>query len=119
VLTSRWEGLSIAMLEAMAAGAVPVVADVGDLADLIRNDANGFIVAQDDIAGYSRQAVRLLSSEDLWRRCSKRAVESALANSGSDAVARRWHQHLREVIAKPPETSGIAYAGDGNDANAR
>jgi glycosyltransferase involved in cell wall biosynthesis len=85
-----------------------VVANVGDLAELIQNGVNGFIVAQDDIAAYSREAIRLLSSEDLWRRCSRRAVQSALASSGSDAIAKRWEQHLQGVIAKPREASGIA-----------
>jgi glycosyltransferase involved in cell wall biosynthesis len=101
MLTSRWEGLSIAMIEAMAAGAVPVVADVGDLADLVQNGDSGFVVAQDDISGYARACVRLLSSEEAWRAFSKRAMRSSLARSGIEAIVRRWELHLRAVIAKP------------------
>lgn len=119
MLTSRSEGLSIAMLEAMAAGAVPVVSNVGDLADVIQNDVNGFIVAQDDIAGYSAAALRLLSSQDLWRRCSRRALAPALASSGVDAIARRWESHLRAVMAKPRGTQAIACASQGQDADLR
>jgi glycosyltransferase involved in cell wall biosynthesis len=117
VLTSRWEGVSIAMLEAMAAGAVPVVANVGDLADLVQDERTGFVVAPDDIAAYARGATRLLADEDLWRRCSRRAAAAALQNSGVDAVAEHWGRHLHGVIAKPRGASGVAYAGDGNDAN--
>jgi len=108
VLTSRSEGVSIAMLEAMTAGAVPVVANVGDLADFVQDDVTGFIVAQDDIAGYSRAALRLLSSEDLWRRCSKRSRACAVANSGIHAVASRWKRHLGAVIAKRQAPPGVA-----------
>jgi glycosyltransferase involved in cell wall biosynthesis len=100
VLTSRWEGLSIAMLEAMCAGTVPVVANVGDLADFIDNGANGFIVAQDDIGAYAGAAVRLLRDADFWRRCSRSALERALEASGTDAIARRWQRHLALVVAK-------------------
>jgi L-malate glycosyltransferase len=117
MLTSRSEGVSIAMLEAMATGAVPVVSDVGDLADFVQNEVNGFIVAQHDIAGYSRAALGLLSSEELWRNFSRRALASSLANTGVDAIARRWDQHLRAVMAKRQGTRGIAYAKQGNDAD--
>lgn len=99
LLTSRWEGLSIAMLEAMAAGAVPVVADVGDLADLVENGSTGFVVAPDDIAGYARGCLRALSSEAAWTALSGQAASSSLARSGIDAIARRWDLHLRAVIA--------------------
>jgi glycosyltransferase involved in cell wall biosynthesis len=104
MLTSRWEGLSIAMIEAMAAGAVPVVANVGDLADLAEHGSSGFVVAPDDIAAYARACVRLLSSKETWSAFSKRSVGSSLAASGIEAIARRWQAHLHAVIAKPPLT---------------
>jgi glycosyltransferase involved in cell wall biosynthesis len=99
LLTSRWEGLSIAMIEAMAAGAVPVVADVGDLADFVENGTTGFLVAPDDIAGYARGCVQALSSEQAWTGLSRQATSASLARAGINAIARRWSVHLRAVIA--------------------
>src|SRR6185295_3759408 len=111
VLTSRWEGLSIAMLEAMAAGAVPVVADVGDLRDAIQQGQNGFIVEPDDISGYAAAAIRLLTDEQTWNDCSRRATQSALATSGTDAIAQQWQRHLRAVMDR--QTSGQAASASG------
>jgi len=45
VLTSESEGLSFALIEAMLAGSVPVVADVGDLSDLVEDEVNGRLVS--------------------------------------------------------------------------
>lgn len=106
MLTSRTEGLSIAMLEAMAAGAVPVVSNVGDLADAIQDGVNGFLVAQDDLAGYEAAGARLLANPDLWRRCSRRARACALATSGVEAVARRWQAHFQALLARAPGPAG-------------
>ena len=44
---SDFEGMSLAMLEAMACGAVPVVTDVSGVSDLIENGKNGFVVPVD------------------------------------------------------------------------
>lgn len=109
VLTSRWEGLSIAMLEAMTAGAVPVVADVGDLSDLIEDGMNGYLVEPDDIDRYANRCLRLLDDEQAWRRCSANAVVSALAHSGVDGVALRWRHHLRGVMARTRPVQNIRY----------
>lgn len=108
VLTSQSEGVSIAMLEAMAAGAVPVVADVGDLADFVRDGLNGYLVSQGDIEGYARAALALLSSGSLWRRLSASARSSATDVTATEAVARRWEQHLRAVLAKRRAGGDIA-----------
>lgn len=110
MLTSRWEGLSIAMIEAMAAGAVPIVANVGDLADLAKNGESGYVVPPDDIEAYARACVRLLSDAAAWRAFSRQAAASALARSGIDAISRRWEAHLRSVLAKPEAGSPASFA---------
>jgi glycosyltransferase involved in cell wall biosynthesis len=111
VLTSRWEGLSIAMLEAMAAGAVPVVADVGDLKDAIRPGVNGFLVPQDDIDAYACATLRLLTEPQTWRACAAQAAAFAHAHSGTDAVAALWRRQLRGLLV-PPGTPQAASASE-------
>lgn len=98
VLTSRTEGLSIAMAEAMMAGAVPVVADVGDLSDLVRSGTNGYLVKPNDREEYARRVVALLQDAALWGRLSRAAVESAQSHVGLDQVTGRWARHLDEAL---------------------
>jgi glycosyltransferase involved in cell wall biosynthesis len=102
VLTSRWEGLSIAMIEAMANGAVPVVSDVGDLRDLVCHGANGFVVAEDAIDTFSDIIVHLLSEEPMWRKCSLAAVKSATDYCSLRAVSNKWHDALSELLGSEP-----------------
>jgi glycosyltransferase involved in cell wall biosynthesis len=111
MLTSRWEGVSIAMLEAMAAGAVPVVANVGDLGDRLESGCNGYLVAPDDIAGYARAAARLLADAGTWGDCSRRATRLAVETSGTDAIAARWRAHLASVLARNPDTQIVNASG--------
>ena len=63
ILTSRSEGLSIALAEAMAAGAVPVVADVGELGDLVLNGKTGWRISQADVAGYANRIAQILADD--------------------------------------------------------
>jgi len=111
LLTSQSEGLSIAMLEAMTAGAVPIVADVGDLRDGLEPGRSGYLVPADDIAAYARTAIRLLTDADAWRACSRRAVEHAAANSSKNAIAARWRAHLTDVLAAPPAAQAASASG--------
>jgi L-malate glycosyltransferase len=100
VLTSRSEGLSIAMIEAMMAGVVPVVADVGDLRDLVDDGINGFVIDGDDLATFSLRVARLLEDRDLWLRCSKSALESATAYSSLNVVAGKWREQFEVLLEK-------------------
>jgi len=99
LLTSRSEGLSIAMAEAMMSGAVPVVANVGDLGDLVRSGVNGYLVEADDRSTFVRLTSNLLRDRELWKRLSRAAAESARAHSSLDRVAHLWATHLHTPIA--------------------
>lgn len=100
VLTSRSEGLSIAMAEAMAAGVVPVVADVGELGDLVVDDENGRLIAPNDVGAFARAIAQLLSEPERWDECSRAAVESARRYCHIDAVAEQWRERLRAVAPR-------------------
>jgi glycosyltransferase involved in cell wall biosynthesis len=97
VLTSRSEGLSIAMAEAMMAGLVPVVANVGDLGDLVHDGVNGYLVDSNDIAGYVQRIRSILGDPALWARLSAAATISARGHVGLDHVTGLWRTHLEAV----------------------
>ena len=98
VLTSRWEGVSIAMIEAMTTGAVPVVFDVGDLGDFIINGKNGYVVKEGKIDQLAQNVMDLLSNQFLWDSCSKLAVTTALERSSVDKVSKVWYNHLTKLV---------------------
>ncbi len=104
VLTSRSEGLSIAMGEAMMAGVVPVVANVGDLADLVRDGVNGYLVEPNDMDSYVQRVCGMLEDPGLWAKLSATATASAHAHVGLDHVIALWREHLESVFQRP--TSG-------------
>ena len=73
----------------MTAGVVPVVADVGDLADLVEDGVSGYLVAVDDRARFVSCVVRLLADDALWSRMSAAAQRAAREHAGLDHGAAR------------------------------
>ncbi len=87
VLTSRHEGLSVAMSEAMACGLPAVVTDVGDLGDLVETGEYGALVPVGDIDAFAAQVGLLLDDEEQWRRASAAARSAAVDRASVEAVA--------------------------------
>lgn len=59
-LVSDWEGVPFAMIEAMCTGLVPIVTDVGTIADWITDGKNGHIVPVGDAQALAATIERLL-----------------------------------------------------------
>ena len=100
ILTSKSEGLSIAMAEAMRAGVVPVVADVGELSDLVADGVNGYLIEPDNISQYSNRIVSLLQDREMWTHLSQKAVETSKEHCDIEVVSEKWRRCLRDVVSK-------------------
>lgn len=99
VLTSRSEGLSIALAEAMAARAVPVVVDVGDLPDLVRHGETGYLVPRGAIETHAGYIARLLQDTALWSALSEAARARAMEHNLLDSVVHRWDRCFSGLLS--------------------
>ena len=104
MLTSRSEGLSIAMMEAMSNGCVPVVSNVGDLADAVEHGITGMLVDSDDPEEFATRCQRLLGDEAERRHLSELACACARGRYTVDAVAGTWAQALARLSPECQES---------------
>jgi glycosyltransferase involved in cell wall biosynthesis len=77
ILTSDYEGLSIALLEAMSYGCVPIVTDIrSGIPELIENGLNGFTVRIGAIDEFVNALTLLQRDIQLRKRISRSAFET-------------------------------------------
>lgn len=87
-MTSLWEGLPRALVEAMKTG-LPCVAYATDgVRDVLRDGENGFLVAPDDEAKLAERIVGLLDDPGKAKALGRRAAESIGAEFDIDAMVR-------------------------------
>jgi glycosyltransferase involved in cell wall biosynthesis len=88
VLTSLWEGLPRALVEALKSG-VPAVCYAADgVVDLLQDGVNGFVVAPRDVNALSDRVLRLLRDGDLRRGMGERARASVGPEYDIDLMVR-------------------------------
>lgn len=90
VMTSRYEGLPMVLLEAQACG-LPVVAFACQCGprDVIHDGEDGFLVEQRDEACFAQRLLQLMRDEDLRRRMGERAAANSEAFS-EERVMKQW-----------------------------
>ncbi len=74
-LFSKWEGLPICILEAMAEGLPVVATDVGGISELVEPGVNGYLVSKRDITEAADYIEKLLSNKSLRESMGSRGKE--------------------------------------------
>ncbi|MBP7461298.1 MAG: glycosyltransferase family 4 protein [Candidatus Delongbacteria bacterium] len=99
LLPSEFEGLPLALLEAMAAGCIPVVADIrSGIPELIESGTNGWIVKTGNSRDWAGIIGRLHRRPELAGDASRRAVQMVRDKKMMiDSVADSYRSVLLEI----------------------
>ncbi|MGD0059929.1 MAG: glycosyltransferase [Verrucomicrobiia bacterium] len=99
VLPSNTEGMSIALLEAMAAGCPIVVTAVGGNVELIKHMQTGLVVPPNDEAALRTAIERLLADPVLATRLGTAARAVAEKDHSVKAMTERYEELWRQLAA--------------------
>lgn len=91
-LPSYEEGLPMALLEAMAAGLVPLSTPVGGIGEVVSDGVNGILVTPGDVPALA-DAIAAVATDDALR---ERLADGALTRASDFAMAA-WQHRLSEL----------------------
>jgi glycosyltransferase involved in cell wall biosynthesis len=98
-LTSDWEGLPNALIEALACGLPVVATDVGGTGELVRDGQEGFLVAPGDREELVARSIEILGAPLVHARM--RAAARARAEVfGVEAMVQATHAVYRRALAR-------------------
>jgi glycosyltransferase involved in cell wall biosynthesis len=98
VLPSRREGMSNALMEAMAC-AMPVVATrVSGSEDLIENNISGLLVPVSDVNGLASALVKLMSDPELVIQMGSRGYDSVRSKCDLMIVAEKYKSLYNKIV---------------------
>lgn len=90
VLSSRSEGLSCSIIEAMAAGLPIIATDVGGNGDLVEDGVNGRLVPSEDDERLSLGMLSMLNDRSAAKAFGARSLQKARAQFSLDATVKSY-----------------------------
>lgn len=107
VLSTHYEGMPLALVEAMAAGCACVASDVIGVRGVIEDGVTGLLVPESDATALADAIARLLHDPALAARLGAAARERALAEHGLALMRERYEA----LITRCATTAGRAASG--------
>ncbi len=105
VLPSHYEGLPMALLEAMSFGLAPIATPVGGIPDVLRDGENGLLVPTEEPRVLADAILRLAGDDGLRQRLSQ-AARSSVEPYSADGYA----EALIEIYQSLLEDGGLVRA---------
>ena len=98
LLMSDFEGLPVALLEAMAVGVVPVVRAIeSGIPELVQHERTGLLVPNDPAVA-ATALIRLSQNPDLWHHCSSNAHSLVEGTYSAGLCFERWEHLLSQKV---------------------
>jgi glycosyltransferase involved in cell wall biosynthesis len=88
LLTSRYEGLPITILEAMATGTAIVSSKLDGVAEVLRDEEDGALVVPTDLNGFVQRLCELIDRPDIVARRATAALNKVQKGFSAQGVAR-------------------------------
>jgi glycosyltransferase involved in cell wall biosynthesis len=101
ILFSEFEGMSIAMLESMAQGCVPIVTDVSGAKEKITHGRTGFVVPVGDVAAMAQIIADLDANRARVEQMSNASIASVRGHHGFDVYDREFVKIMGECMRGP------------------
>jgi glycosyltransferase involved in cell wall biosynthesis len=100
VLPSLWEGLPIALLEAMAAGLPVVATAVGGTPEVVVEGETGFLVPPRDPEALAEAILRLLREPDLRRRMGEAGRKRVAEHFSVEQMVQKTEALYEHLLAE-------------------
>ena len=101
ILFSSHEGLSISMIESMAAGCVQVLTNVSGVGDTVTPGVNGFVHAVGDTQAMATSLQNLWAQPELLSRLSASCIEHVQLNHDPDDYDRQLMNLAQQAWQQP------------------
>ncbi|MGO4126577.1 glycosyltransferase family 4 protein [Inquilinus sp. YAF38] len=113
LMPSRFEGFPVTLVEAMAAGCVPVASRLQGVTDMaIEDGVNGFLFSIGDTRGAARAIVRLAEDRAFLVAASARASRKAREQFGVSLMAERYRDLIDGLrYSQPTVAPPLGLAG--------
>jgi glycosyltransferase involved in cell wall biosynthesis len=87
--TSRWEGMPLAVLEAMAVGLPVIASNVVGNKDVVDNGVNGYLYDLDSPESAARSLIQLADDLEQWTQFSKAARDKISSHFGIEQMSAK------------------------------
>lgn len=100
VLSSRWEGNPLSVMEAMAAGKPVISMAVGGVPELVESGVTGFLVPPGDVQALAHAIVRVGGDKDFRLRLGQAARDVAKRRFDVRIMVKRYEALYEQLLAK-------------------
>jgi len=102
IMASAFEGLPVAMIEALSCGLPVVMPNIGDISDIAVDGYNALLIDKISLDSYVEALSELITNQALYGDLVQGALETRekfIAEYSLENVKRSWHEILLEIKA--------------------